>query len=84
MRLNTACRLPDSESGQECMKAHVASNSSQDVNLKGSRKWRRAHSSLMLFWRGVPVTRSLFLKLHVISSLYSADSLFFSLHQGGA
>ena len=51
----------------------VSSKWEQLGNLWGSRKWRRAHSSLMLFCRGVPVTSSLFLKVHCDSSCSPAQ-----------
>ena len=55
-----------------CLRLKRASNSSALGNLLGSRKRSSAHSSFMLFCSGVPVTSSLFLKLHVDSSWRAA------------
>jgi len=48
---------------------------SDELKTSGSRKFKRAQSSWRLFWRGVPVRRSLLVHLN---SLTYSDNLDFS------
>jgi hypothetical protein len=55
------------------------SNSSRDENISGKMKFSNDQSSAKLFWRGVPVKRSLFSTLMYLNMFTNLQFEFLSL-----
>lgn len=71
--------LSDNSAVLDPERSNHSSKSSADVNTSGNKKFNKLHNSCKLFWRGVPVRRSLNLESRVLSFWEIWDSSFLIL-----